>query len=493
MPVDASIPLGIKVPDQFTTLNNILNMRKNQMELQKMQATMQSDIARSQAESQTAQNQARVSTANVNPLIQQQAAQTATAQTAAKAAEFKLTGEQKQKAMDITNAFANDPDFNFKDAPEPSKYSLDQKDQFAKDVKDYTDKKTAAMLGKIWGSVPTMVGYGIPIDKVIEQATALARIATNKPEAVPDALKHALASGVSGNAQREMMTPQYQNVGGQQVNINPVANAPALQNTLPPSSREEVIVDASGKKLVQTKSPEGTIQSTRLMPGSTTAIGEPITPQSSNFTQFEPGQAKDIENSQQEVTAIRNAGDQVPNQRKINSEILSLSKSATTGPGTPFWQKKLAALSLGKFGDNYQELGKFLEKNALNNLASMGGPPSDARLSAATAANGSTEFNPGALQAVTKFNDATTTALEKYRQGIDAAVGTTNPKFAKHPEFKSQWAKNLDIDVFRVENAIRDKDTMELQKVKQELGPDRMKELAVKRQNLEKLSRDGHL
>ena len=131
----------------------------------------------------------------------------------------------------------------------------------------------------------------------------------------------------------------------------------------------------------------------------------------------------------------------------------------------------MAGASLGHIGDNYQELGKFLEKNAIQNMATMGGPPSDARLNAAAAANGSTQFNPGALQAVTKFNDATTTAMDKYRQGVDKTVGLKNSDYTSLPAFKSAWAKNMDVDVFRVENAIRDGEHHDLVvRLRSELG-----------------------
>lgn len=209
------------------------------------------------------------------------------------------------------------------------------------------------------------------------------------------------------------------------------------------------------------------------------------------------GVTQNVADLQKEVQATRQAGDQVPVQRNINQNILRLSRDTKTGPGSGVWQKTmgavLAPLGLSGGTDNYQELGKFLEKNAIQNMQAMGGSPSDARLSAAAAANGTTEFNPGALQMVTKLNDATLSGVDKYRQGMDKAVGVENPNFANAAKFKSEWAKNLDIDVFRVENAIRDHDTMELQKIKQELGPERMKELARKRKNLESLSSTGHL
>lgn len=204
-----------------------------------------------------------------------------------------------------------------------------------------------------------------------------------------------------------------------------------------------------------------------------------------------PGQQGDIKTYQTEVQGTRQAADAAPTARNINAQILRLADNAKTGPGTEVWQHAVGALA-APFGlsptASYQELGKFLEKNAIQNMTSMGGPPSDARLSAAAAANGSTHFSPEALKAVTKFNDATNTALMEYRQGMDRAVGMgQNVDYTRLPAFKAAWAKNFDVDVFRVENAIRDGDKAELAKIKKDLGPKRLQELAQKSANLRML------
>ena len=203
------------------------------------------------------------------------------------------------------------------------------------------------------------------------------------------------------------------------------------------------------------------------------------------------GQQGDIKTYQTEVQGTRQAADSAPTARNINAQILRLADNAKTGPGTEIWQHAVGALA-APFGlsptASYQELGKFLEKNAIQNMTSMGGPPSDARLSAAAAANGSTHFSPEALKAVTKFNDATNTALMEYRQGMDRSIGMgQNVDYTRLPAFKAAWAKNFDVDVFRVENAIRDGDKAELTKIRAELGPKRLAELAQKSANLRML------
>jgi hypothetical protein len=227
--------------------------------------------------------------------------------------------------------------------------------------------------------------------------------------------------------------------------------------------------------------------------GVTTPSGG-VRPLGGNAPGFNPtyaGQKNDIEAYRGEVQNIRAEAQQAPLARNINQQILRLTQDAKTGPGSDTWQHVIGAVG-APFGlsptASYQEVGKFLEKNAIASMQAMGGPPSDSRLDAAAKANGSTSFSPEALRTVTKFNDATTTALDQYRQGIDHTVGTgQSVDYSKLPAYKAAWAKNFDVNVFRVENAIRDGDAAELNKIKSELGPKGLKALAEKRKNLQSL------
>lgn len=280
-------------------------------------------------------------------------------------------------------------------------------------------------------------------------------------------------------------------------------NAPSVQvggsvagKTLAPGGQESTETGPDGNVYVVRRDARGNVISSRPVPGSRPVGAQPAPgAPGGGMPAFPPGQKADIEHAQQEVVRVRQAGDQVPLSRNINQHILKLSRETKTGPGADRWQKFGGALA-ATFGSNFssfQELSKYLEKNALQNMQEMGGPPSDARLAAAAAANGSTEFNPEALQAVTKFNDATTSGLDMYRQGVDKAVGLQGADYTQLPRFKSDWAKNMDIDIFKVQNAIRDGDKAELEKIRKELGGERMKSLAQKWKNLQSLSNTGKL
>lgn len=225
--------------------------------------------------------------------------------------------------------------------------------------------------------------------------------------------------------------------------------------------------------------------------GGPSAGGPPSGRPGSMPEPFYPGQAQDIAVQQEEVANVRASADQAPLNRSIYQHILHLGEDTKTGPAMAFLQKNPIIAQM--FGDNYQELGKYLEKNAIANMTAMGGPPSDARLAAAVAANGSTTFNPQALQAVTRFNYATNTALEKFRQGLDQAVGTKNPNYAALPQFKADWAANFDIAVFLLENAINDGNDKLKSQILNSLTEQQAAAMMKKRKNLDALSRTGKL
>jgi hypothetical protein len=308
-----------------------------------------------------------------------------------------------------------------------------------------------------------------------------------------DALKIIGLQTESVDTQLAQQAPQYTSDGRDLVDINP--------NTAPGTSPKsiklgvgpgvQILTDAKGATFAfnpqtNTVTPVGTGG------GGAAPAGPAPNASPSSFTQPRyQGQEKDIARNQDEVATTRAAADQAPANRNIFQHILELADDTHTGPLVSYLQNTKIGGQV--FGDNYQELGKYLEKNAIANMQSMGGPPSDARLSAAVAANGSTQFNPKALKAVTEFNYATNTGLERYRAGIDNAIGTQNPDYTKLPEFKKNWSKNFDMDVFRLENAIADGNTTAQKEILSSLSKERAAELKRRMRNLDSLAETGQL
>ncbi len=314
------------------------------------------------------------------------------------------------------------------------------------------------------------------------------------PGKLPGALRNIQLQAMDVSQQKAAQAPEYVARGGSVVNVNPAAGAGVPQEigmTLPPGA--SIVRDAADAQYVldpqtNTVTPVGSGRGGRGGP----ALSAP--PSAPTFRQPQYiGQGADIERAQTEVDQTRQVAANVGQNRNINQQILKLSKETTTGPLASFLQS--TRIGGQAFGDNYQELSKFLEKNAIANMQAMGGPASDARLEAATAATGSTKFNREALQAVTKFNDATNSALEQYRTAMDKAVGVKNPDYTEMPAFKASWAKNFDVDIFRYENAVRDGDEEEIDKIRSELkdNPRRAKELQQKAANIRKLTETGGL
>lgn len=293
---------------------------------------------------------------------------------------------------------------------------------------------------------------------------------------------------VNTGDQQQILNMRSPSLTGQGIGA-PVAT---FKNHLPPGAQASIVTDVAGNPGVVERNPDGSIKGARSMPGAVTQGNGP----GFQVNAYQ-GQPHDIATWQQEVHTVRQTADQAPVQHNINQQILKLAQSTQTGPGTPAWQKALAGVGALIGSDmgtsSYQELGKYLEKNGISAMQAMGGAPSDARLSAAMAANGTTQFNPKALIDVTKFNDAAATGLEMFRQGLDKAVGLQNPDYTKAPQFKSAWAKNLDVNVLRMANAVQNHDQAEIQAIQKSLSPAQRQQLAQKWINLKTLATTGRL
>lgn len=374
-----------------------------------------------------------------------------------------LRGDQREAFGQMMNALRSDSDV-------------------AEDNEKGRQKVNQAMLqfGEMYGEdvLPVLKAYAGPLQKAPKGRMS-------------DALRAIGLQAVDASNQLEKQKPQYMGTGGELTDVNPLTaggSGGKIPLTLPPGA--SIVTDQTGAQFVL--NPQ-TNQVTPVGGGRAPSGGPaPSMPPGRTFKQpTYAGQAEDIANYQHEVANTRSAADQAPANRNIFQHVLKLADQTNTGPLVSFLQNNPIGGQV--FGDNYQELGKYLEKNAIANMQAMGGPPSDARLSAAVAANGSTKFNPRALKAVTQFNYATNTGLERYRQGLDKAIGTKEQDYSKLPEFKAQWARNFDIDAFRLENAVADGDTAAQKEILAGMNKERRAEVARKMKNLDALSETGHL
>ena len=434
-------PAGMDSVTQALNLGNVAQqMALGQLAIQRQTATLPADIAKSQAQSSEAQ-------------------------TSAQAAKWGLSKDQSNWFLNRAAALYNDPDIQ--------------------------NGNSEGALAKIRDVREQAVNAGMDPNLADAQTAPFITMAAHNPQGLKQAFQNVLMANSGAGGQINANQPSYTSTGGSLQQTNPFATGsqPSMPVTLGPQNVEAIEKDPVGNSWVVTRTPSGAIVGTRPMPGSTSPGG-------GGFPSFTPGQAQEIEGAQKEVTNVRQAADQAPILHNINQNILRLSGDTSTGPGTAYWKNALGALvpiaDLKNVND-YQEIGKFLEQNAVRAMQSMGGNPSDARLGAALAANGSPSFNPQALQEVTKFNDAANTALSSYRQGLDKAVGLKNSDYTALARYKSDWAKNMDVNIYRLQNALQSGDQGELQKLKSDLGANGLKTLAQKRINLETLTQTGRL
>jgi hypothetical protein len=382
-----------------------------------------------------------------------------TAQLESKRTLTALRGDQREAFAELMGGLRSDKDV-------------------AEDSEKGRQKVNEALIqyGEMYGEdvLPVLSAYAAPLQKAPKGRMS-------------DALRAIQLQAHSASQQLAAQQPSYVGTGGEltQINPNAAAGAERLRVSLPPGAT--IVTDQKGAQFVLNP------QTNQVTPvGEGRGVSPSAAPSSPTFTQPKyVGQSEDIRAQQQEVDSVRRAGQAAAENRNIFQHVLKLADDTKTGPLVSYLQNTKIGGQV--FGDDYQELGKYLEKNAIANMQAMGGPPSDARLSAAVAANGSTQFNPKALKAVTQFNYATNTGLEKYRQGIDKAIGTSNPDYGQLPAFKAEWAKNFDIQAFELENAVADGDVAAQKRILSGLNKAQRADLARKMQNLDSLSATGKL
>ncbi len=414
------------------------------------------------------------------PAILQALAGVKEAQVSAKQKLWELDETRRVGVAQMAGALLQDPDI----AAQPDDPKIAEKGERAK-------QKLNLAMERYLEAHPDSIGQIAPYVDMLKRVP---------PGGYKQALTTVQLSALTPDSQVSAQRPQLVSKGDELINVSPTA-VPTDPIRMGVSPEPSILTDAKGNQFrfnpqTNTVTPVGTGGTgggrAPAPPAQPAPTVQRPTAAPNEFMQYDyPGQAKDIEIAQQEVQRVRASADRAPQRRGVYQEILKLSDDTSTGQLTAWLQKNPF---IGQaFGDNYQTLAKNLEREAIENMSQMGTPQSNAGLDAAMAASGSTKFNPAALKAVTQFNYATNTALEQFRSGMDKAVGLSQTDYSKLPEFKSAWAKNFDINIFKLENAMADGDTKTAEKIMDGLSKEKAAELLEKRENLKKLMETGAL
>jgi len=469
MPIDATIPLGVKTPDAMQSLSGLLNVATNAQALKKAQATFDADVAQRQADSSSAQSAATVHAATVQPLIEQQA-------TATKKAQFGLQKDYMGTALDTAAGLTQDPRL----AAGPN----------------YSDEAAA---NAITEAENQMIAKGVPPVQA-KMATAPLYMKVHEPGAVQQMLKNTITGNLGAQGQAGAITPSGVGVSSgiqsAMINTNPLAGPvgqPVAGTTttqlVPLGQQQSLGVDVNGNPIVGVKDAYGNIQAPRALPGSTSA------PQLS----FPAGESPQTKTAlEQESINAKNAALGAPQLHDINKTIMSeVDKGLNTGTLGRLTQQVASGtgFNLGaESSTGYNLLGKMLERSALTAAQSMG-PHTNAGLEAAVRANGSLEYTPQAIKTIARLNDALTTGSEKYAQGLQQAIAAGGSVFSKR-QFDQQWSQNASVNALKLLNASRNGDKEGVQEVLQTVGgPGSMgaQKLGQQIQNLQSLTNKGAL
>lgn len=123
MPLQPDIALGVQGPN-LNTLGSFLDLGRKKLELDKARETYGADVSQRQAESSSSQSEARVNAANVQPRIQQQAAQTGTAQAQMSEAQLKNARSHLSNAAQELQLLVEKPDLSYQDIEDSLKKTL---------------------------------------------------------------------------------------------------------------------------------------------------------------------------------------------------------------------------------------------------------------------------------------------------------------------------------------------------------------------------------
>ena len=481
MPIDASIPLSYKPVDGMANLSSLLDTRKKMLELNKSTETYDSEVARIKADSSTAQSGATVNAANVNPLIDQQAALTSSAQTGAKSAQFKLSNEYMGTALQTASGMHNDPRIS----------NLDQK------TYDPDAARQAVMEAE-----QQMIDKGVPAH-IARQATNPFFNAAGTAGHIQQMIKNTIvgnqAAGTQSSTLNDSGVGVSDNDKSQVTAVNqfgatrPGNALPGTERTLqlPVGERQSLGKDQNNNPIVLNKDKSGNINAPTALPGSATA---PV------MTLPSGANENTTKLLNEEYSASRAARNKAPEMHANNKGILeALNEVIATGPaGKGLAQLSgltgLAFDSAEKAASAYDKIGKYAEKNALAAAAAMGNE-TNGKIEAQIKANGSARYNPTALKEITMLNDALVTGSEKYSAGLDKAVEKTGHVYGKL-QFDREWAANANVDTLKYLNAVKLKDTAEIAVLIKKAGPEgspgRLK-LVQELHNLQKLTQTGSL
>lgn len=454
----------------FGRIGEMIQTLRGATALQLERGALESDIARRKAESARSVTEADVAARTATPRVEQQAAQTSTAQTQARQHAFTLESSQAAKAMEIANGLRQDKRIQANDASGIIDAAVEARDQ--------------------------MVAHGIPKHQAEFWASQISSRA-HQPGAVTAFLENATRSNAGAQTQAGVLNAPLQvlntGAGFQPIQTQPGApgglqpgGAP-IPAQLPLGERQNVSINpVTSSPMTTTKDAQGNV------------VGVTPTPAGAGIPQLAPGQPQDIPILTQARASTNTAAARVPEARFNNAQIIKLVDETDTGRRAELVRTlkgPLAGLPWETQGaTKFDQLGHFIALEAANNAAAMNAG-TDAARSLAEQKTASTGWTPSAIKSAVKINDALATGLQNYNKGMEAAIQRNGGNVLAVRPFQNAWSQAFDPNVYRYANALEANDKGEIDKILGPAGSAQRKakaaELARKSAVLYRLSNEG--
>lgn len=284
----------------------------------------------------------------------------------------------------------------------------------------------------------------------------------------------------------------YLQTGGTAQQISPTALSAgqateSLPITMAPGNLETIEQDAAGNKHIVSRSPQGSILSTRPLGGKPQGVG--------NSFNMPPGDREAIPQLTAERQRINDAAKSAQTSRFNNAQILQLADETHPGKGAEILQRLgggYAAIPwTSDSATNFNRLGHFIALEAVNASNAMGIGGTDAGRALAQQATLDTGWTKDAIKSAVKVNDALSAGLLKYNEGMEKAIKNAGGNVLAAREFKNSWTQSFDVNLFRLQNAIERKDQGEIDSILGKKGSAEYranaKRLAEKSQRLDQL------
>jgi hypothetical protein len=449
MPLDPSIPLGVKTPDPFAALQQpiqtaatLQGLRQNQTRLNANQAI--SDAYRQSVDPNTGEVdfgklQALASQNGAGAFLPEfmgQIAQQRNSQLQYETGKLDQALKQQQAVRGTIGSLALDPNLG-----------------------------KADMSQNIAQQIVGLVQSGIlPQDQAVRELKSI----PGDPALQAGWVRNHLMNSLSGEAKIKALMPQVQtiNTGGATnvVAINPMTGEPTvtgtMQNTVSPDTLAQnvEVVGPDGARYAITKgqqlagqggAPQGAGYTGRYQQGAVPGgVQTALSPsQQSALT----AQGSSSNTAAQE---LHNAAADAPMRLNLLQQARDNLAGINTGPGSD-WRNTAKsffnamspdlAKKIGWTGDvqNYDEFKKILTNYASSVSGSLGSG-TDARLNAAITGNA----NPGISKMANEDILAKTMAAEKMRAAQDYAFQNSGLTTDKFNQWQSQWNKAVNPDAF---------------------------------------------